>query len=204
MKKIINPRTGVIALMIIAAGVWRLVLAAPVMTPLSNFTPIGAMALFGGCYFKSKWKAFLVPLLTLWLSDLIIDSVVYYHSLTWFYDGFIWTYAAFALMVVIGMFIKKVNIKSIIIASLVATFIHWIVTDFGVWLGHGLDVTTGKPYTYDLAGLWKCLYLALPFEKNLLVGNLVFGGVLFGAFEWAQRKYSVLRLNVVHTLHKTS
>src|SRR5579863_6482142 len=122
MKKLINPRTGVLALMIITAGVWRLVLATPIMTPLSNFTPIGAMALFGGYYFKSKWKAFLVPLATLWISDVIIDSVVYYHTLTWFYDGFLWTYGAFALMVMIGMFIRKVNIKNVIIAGLVATF----------------------------------------------------------------------------------
>ena len=117
MKKLINPRTGVLALMIVLAGVWRLLVTTPLMTPLSNFTPIGAMALFGGCYYKSKWKAFLVPLATLWISDVIIDSVVYYHSLTWFYDGFLWTYATFALMGVMGMFIKKVNIKSIVITT---------------------------------------------------------------------------------------
>jgi hypothetical protein len=203
MKKLINPRTGVLALMIVLAGVWRLLVTTPLMTPLSNFTPIGAMALFGGCYYKSKWKAFLVPLATLWISDVIIDSVVYYHSLTWFYDGFLWTYATFALMGVMGMFIKKVNIKSIVIAGFVATFAHWIITDFGVWLSHGIDVTTGKPYTYDLAGLWKCLLLALPYEKNLLVGNLVFGGVLFGAFEWAQRKYPMLRIHIKPTITQT-
>lgn len=204
MKKLINPRTGILALMIIAAGVWRLVLTTPLLTPLSNFTPIGAMALFGGCYFKSKWKAFLVPLATLWISDVIIDSVVYYHSLTWFYDGFLWTYAAFVMMVVIGMYIKKVSIKNIIFAGIAAMLIHWIVTDFGVWLGHGLDITTGKPYTYDIAGLWKCLYLALPFEKNLILGNFVFSGVLFGAFEWAQRKFPLLRVNVKRTLISTN
>src|SRR5438105_6110995 len=112
MKKLFNPRTGIVALMIVCAGLWRLFVTLPLMTPLSNFTPIGAMALFGGCYYKSKWKAFFVPLLTLWLSDLLIDSFVYYHSLTWFYDGFLWTYITFALMVVMGIFIKKVSIKS--------------------------------------------------------------------------------------------
>lgn len=196
MKNLFNPRTSVLAVMILLAGIWRFVIATPVMTPFSNFTPIGAMALFGGCYFKDKWKAFLLPLLTLWLSDLIIDSLVYYHSLTWFYEGWYWTYGTFALMVVIGMFIKKVNIKSIILVSIIATLAHWIITDFGVWVEHGLDITTGKPYTYDLAGLWKCLYLALPYEKNLIIGNLVFGGILFGAFEWAQKKFPILRLRV--------
>jgi hypothetical protein len=193
MKKLINPRTGVLAAMILLAGIWRLMVTAPVLGPLSNFTPIGAMALFGGCYYKSKWKALLIPLITLWLSDVVIDSLVYYHSLTWFYQGFIWVYAAFALMVLIGMFIKKVSVKSIIIAGIVATFAHWIITDLGVWFGHGLDITTGKPYTFDLAGLWKCLLLAIPFEKNMLLGNFVFGAAMFGGFEWAQRKFPALR-----------
>jgi hypothetical protein len=204
MKKLINPRTGILAAMILMAGVWRLLVTTPIMTPLSNFTPIGAMAIFGGCYYKSKWKAFLIPLATLWISDLFIDSFVYYHTLTWFYDGFLWTYAAFTLMVVMGMFIKKVSIKNIILVGFIATFAHWIITDFGVWLGHGLDITTGKAYTFDLAGFMKCLYLALPFEKNLLIGNFVFSGVMFGVFEWAQRKFPVLRFQVSNTLNKVN
>lgn len=204
MKKIFDPRTGVLALMILLAGAWRLLVTTPVMTPFSNFTPIGAMAIFGGCYYRSKWKAFLVPLVTLWLSDLLIDSLVYYHSLTWFYDGFLWTYVTFALMVVMGMFIKKVSIRSIIIVGFVATFAHWVITDYGVWIGHGLDITTGKPYTNDLAGLWKCLYLALPYEKNLLLGNFIFGAVMFGAFEWAQRKFPILRPSIEHTPSKAN
>jgi len=196
MKKIFNPRTSVLALMILLAGAWRLVVTAPIMTPLSNFTPIGAMALFGGCYYKSKWKAFLVPLLTLWLSDLLLNYFVYYHYWRWFYEGWYWTYATFALMVVMGMFIKKVSIKNIILVVIIATLVHWIITDFGVWVEHGLDITTGKPYTNDLAGLWKCLYLALPYEKNMLIGNFVFSGILFGAFEWAQKRFPALRPQV--------
>jgi len=200
MKKIINPRTGVLALMILSAGVWRLLVTSAIMTPLINFTPIGAMALFGGCYFKGKWKSFFIPLFTLWLTDLLLNYFVYYHYWRWFYDGFLWTYAAFALMVVIGMFIKKVSIKNVILASVIATLAHWIITDFGVWIGHGLDITTGLAYTSDLAGFIKCLYLALPYEKYMLIGNFVFSGAMFGIFEWAQRKYPVLRFQLGHTL----
>lgn len=203
MKKYINPRTGLIALMIVLAGLWRLAIATPTLTGLSNFTPVGAMALFGGYYYKSNWKAFLIPLLTLWVSDALIDYFFYYHYWVWFYSGFYWTYAAFVVMVILGMFIRKVSLKNVILAGFIATFAHWIITDFGVWVMHGTDVTTGKPFTYDFAGFIKCLYLAIPFEKPLLLGNLVFGGVMFGIFEWAQRKYPVFRLQVNHTLHKS-
>jgi hypothetical protein len=70
MKTLINPRTNVLVAMILSAGIWRLCISSG-HSPLTNFTPIGAMALFGGCYFENRWKAFLVPLLTLWLSDLL-------------------------------------------------------------------------------------------------------------------------------------
>ena len=74
-----------------------------------NFTPIGAMALFGGCYFSDKWKAYLVPILTLWITDLALNYF-YFHQVTFFYSGFAWVYGAFALMVMVGTFIKKVNV----------------------------------------------------------------------------------------------
>ncbi|HEV2402692.1 MAG TPA: DUF6580 family putative transport protein [Candidatus Saccharimonadales bacterium] len=194
MKKLIAPRTNVLALMIILAGAWRLLLATPIMTSFSNFTPIGAIALFGGCYYITKSKALSVTLLTLWLSDLLLDRVFYYHSWVLFYSGFAWVYGAFSVMVIIGKFIKKVNVRNIILACILATLAHWIITDLGVWLAHTPDPTTGKPYAFNLAGYIRCLDLAIPYEKNLLIGNLVFSGVMFGAFEWAQRRFPILRL----------
>jgi len=58
LKKI-NIRTVVLILMILAAAAMRLVsFKYPLV--LSNFTPVGAIALFGGAYFTDKWKAYLV------------------------------------------------------------------------------------------------------------------------------------------------
>ncbi|HET7819717.1 MAG TPA: DUF6580 family putative transport protein, partial [Bacteroidia bacterium] len=71
-KTLINPRTSVLAIIILSAGIWRLCITSS-HSSLTNFTPIGAMALFGGCYFADRWKAFLLPLLTLWLSDLLLS-----------------------------------------------------------------------------------------------------------------------------------
>ena len=51
MKQQINPRPFVLAALIVAAGVFRLLTASGTLTPLTNFTPLGAMALFGGCYY---------------------------------------------------------------------------------------------------------------------------------------------------------
>lgn len=198
MKNKINPRPVVLAAMILAAGMYRLFMASGTLSPLANFTPLGAMALFGGCYYNDKWKAYPVPLLTLWLTDIILSRFIFFHEWVFFYDGFVWVYGSFALMVLIGGFIKKVSIKSVVFSAVSAALIHWIVSDFGVWLGGGTDVTTGLPFTRDFAGYLKCLSVAIPFMRNLLIGNLVFGALLFGSFELMQRRFPILQLQTSH------
>lgn len=183
----ISPRNGALVLMIAAAGLWRLIFTG-FQTPLQGYTPIAAMALFGGCYFSDKWKAYLVPLLTFWLTDMILNSVLYYHKFTLFYPGFYWTYGSFALMVLIGSFIKKVNFRTFLIACISASLMHWVITDFGTWMVDGI-----YPRTWD--GFVACYTLALPFLQKMLIANLVFGGAMFGAFELAKKRFPVLALN---------
>lgn len=179
--------------LIVLAGMVRLINAGS-PSPISNFTPIGAMALFGGAYFTGRWKSLLFPLLALLLSDLVVLKVIYqgeYGSVL--YDGWYWVYGTFALIVFMGVwFIKKVSIKNVLLASIAASLAHWFITDLGVWLAGGLDITTGLPYTRDLSGFVQCFYLALPFLKNFFLGTVTYGTVMFGAFELAKAKLPVL------------
>jgi hypothetical protein len=195
MKKTFNPRFAVMLLLIAVAACTRFFSAAG-YTPLINFTPIGAMALFGGAYFSEKWKALLFPLLTLFISDLIIEQVFYHGQYGLIYDGWYWTYGAFAIMVFLGKWIiKKVSVKNVLLAAVAVSLSHWLITDFGVWLAGGLDITTGLPYTHNLAGLIKCYYLALPFMKNVFLGTVFYGAIMFGGFELAQKQYPRLQLS---------
>lgn len=172
--------------MILSAGAWRLLISSG-YTPFSNFTPVGAMALFGGCYFSDKWKAYLLPLFTLWLSDALLSYFVYFHEWRLFYSGFGWTYGSFILMVMMGTLMKKATVQTVLLGGIAAAFIHWIISDFGVWIG-------GHMYPKTPAGLMTCYVAAIPYMKNMLIGNLIFGGVMFGIFELAQRKFPVLRV----------
>jgi len=179
----INPRTLLITVIIISASMWRLISLSG-HTPLHDFTPIGAMALFGGCYFSDKWKAYLVPLCTLWLTDLVLSYFVYHHF-TLFYQGFAWTYGAFAIMVMVGTFIKKVSIRNVIMASVITALLHYIITDFGTWIGDQI-----YPLTWQ--GFIACYVAAIPYFLRMLEANLLFGGLMFGAFELAKKKFPVL------------
>ena len=66
-----NFRNGVLALFILGAAATRLVHLGEV-SQWANFSPLGAMSLFGGVYFSDKRKAFAVPLITMAISDVFI------------------------------------------------------------------------------------------------------------------------------------
>lgn len=179
----INVRNITLILMIIAASAFRLVHFEQVAW--ANFTPIGAMALFGGTYFKEKWKAYLVPFLVFLLSDWMINYI-FMHQFTLFYDGAFFVYLSFVLMVYVGTLIDKVNVVNVLSASLIAVVVHWLVSDIGPWW-------YGAMYPRTFEGYLHCLIAAIPFERNLLLGNIVFGTIMYGGFEWMQAKVSVLR-----------
>ena len=188
----INTRNIVLILMILGAVAMRFVtykvtLLSNNAIALSNFTPVGAVALFGGTYFTDKWKAYLVPLCTLFVSDMVLNYL-YSSRLIIDYSATIWVYLSFAIIVFIGTRIKKVNVLSVGAASLLSVVIFWLLTDFP-WL-YG-----GALYPHTLLGYEQSLIAAIPFQRNMLLGDVVFGLLLFGGFELAKSKFSSLRTN---------
>lgn len=191
----ISLRNSILVLCIFAVGFLRLLNQSFIFTSLSNFTPIGAMALFGGTYFRNKTKSFLFPLLALLISDILLMQIFYPGMRSGvLYSGWGWTYASFTLIVLIGRWVKKVNPKNIIIVALSAAMTHWVITNFGVWLAGGLDISTGKSLDRNLHGFIQCYLQSLPFLKNMLVGNLMYGALMFGGFEYLEHRFTNLQL----------
>jgi hypothetical protein len=178
----INTRTVVLVLMMLVACTGRLI--SYEFPELSNFTPLGAIALFGGAYFSDKWKAYLVVPATLFLSDIFINYLYTSKWVLW-YSGSIWVYLPFLIMVFIGTFIKKASIASIGMASLAAVCVHWLISD--------LPWFYGTRYPHNLTGYGQSLVAAILFERNMLLADILFCTLLFGGFELAKNKYTVLR-----------
>jgi hypothetical protein len=133
---------------------------------LPNFTPITAIALFGGLYFTNKSMAYLVPLFIMVLSDLFLG----------FYSISIFVYAAFLLISFIGTQTKKPSVFTILLSSIS----FFIITNFGVWL-------MGYPKTWT--GFIECYTLAIPFFRNSLLGDFFYSGVMILGFNYVQKKY---------------
>lgn len=186
LKKI-NIRNSILILMIILAAATRFINVGS-FSSWTNFTPIGAMALFGGAYFSSKIKAYAIPLVTLLVSDVLLN-MIYFQKLVLFYDGAFWVYLSFVLMVFVGTFLKKVNVTNVVLASFAAVFIHWIVSDIGTVL------MAASIYPKTFGGYLTALVAAIPFERNLLVSNLVYSALMFGGFEYFKSKVPALQLN---------
>lgn len=192
--KNIHPRFWVLLVFILAVGALR-VANAGAISVFPNFSPLGAMALFGGAYFTDKWKAYVFPLLTFFLSDLLIMQIYFPHlSSGLLYNGITWNYLGIAAMVLCGqLIIRKVTVGKVLIAAFVSAAAHWLISDIGSWLSpFSIDPTTGKAYTHDLQGLINCYVAAIPFMRNLIVANIVYGAIMFGGFEFTRAKFPVL------------
>ncbi|GAA4794002.1 hypothetical protein GCM10023231_22930 [Olivibacter ginsenosidimutans] len=184
IEKRISIRHLVLVLIIVCVALLRIPDIGKAVN-WANFTPVGALALFAGTYFGKRPTAYAIPLLALFLSDMVINYG-YYGKIVLFYEGIAWVYLAFAVMVFIGSMIKKVTVLQVLLGALAAVVVHWLITDFGVWI-------TGKYYPLTAQGLIDCYIKAIPFEKNLLWGNLIYCTMLYGGFEWAKHYFPNLR-----------
>lgn len=185
MNKKINIQFATLTLIILLAAFSRLLPHMP------NFSPLGAIGLFGAAHFMKKWQAFLIPILTTWLSDLYINNVVYaaYNpEFIWFYKGFYWQYGSYIFITLLGMFLyaNKVTARNILFGAIGASLIFFFISNFGVW-------ASGSMYPKTWIGLLNCYLAGVPFIKGTLLGNLFYSSVLFGGFYLLQKRFVLLQ-----------
>ena len=113
-------------------------------------------------------------------------------ALIGFYDWKVMSsvYAGFAIMVLLGWWVKREkSVDNIILASLAGALFFYVITNFAVW-------ATSTWYPHNLYGLLSSYTLALPFFRNSLMGDLFYGAAFFGAYEgflFARKKFSLFR-----------
>ena len=165
-----NTKVLLIASIIFLVSLTRLVPHLP------NFTPVLALAIFGGAYLPNRIIALSLPILAMFLSDLIIG----FHSQIYA------VYVAIIILSLLGNMIKTKNIKNLAITGFAGSLIFFMITNFSVWLSGGL-----YPLTID--GLLECYIMAIPFFHNTLISTLLFLGILFFGYTFAEKKYQVLK-----------
>ena len=129
-----------------------------------NFTPIIAVAIISGYFFKNINLSLLTLLIAMLISDLFIG----------FYENMIFVYVSLLLITfVFHKISNKINFKNLFIYGFAGSLIFFVVSNFGVW-------ALGSPGVYDIAyekslsGLIECYILAIPFFGNTFLSTLIF------------------------------
>jgi hypothetical protein len=164
-------------LLIVVASLYRIMPGRPY-----GFAPQIAMAIFGGAIIKDKKFAFLLPLLSMFISDALYE-VLYRNgvgNLQGFYEGQLTNYILFGLMTFFGFFIKNFNIGKIVLASLAAPTAYFLLSNSMIWLSNSPYAGLQRPKT--LNGLLLCLGDGLPFYEWSVAATLIFSAILFGSY----------------------
>jgi len=141
-----------------------------------NFTAVGALAIFAGSLIQDKRLAFILPLAAMAVSDIFIGN------------GFsLVVYIGFILMVACGLLIRnKITPGNIALASVAGAVVFFLITNFAFlypW------------YPHNVQGVIQSYIMGLPFLRNMLIADAIYGTVLFGAFYLLEKRYAVIRMN---------
>jgi len=146
-----------------------------------NFAPLVAISLFSGSILKNKSYSYILPLAAYFISDLYIQLV---HGNGFYGISQFFVYGGMALVVLLGAMMKKVSVLRVMGFTIGGSLLFWVVSNFGVFLG--------GYWGTGIAGLTKTYLMALPFYSkdgvatnlffNSIAGDLIFSGILFGAY----------------------
>ena len=146
-----------------------------------NFTPIEAMALFGGAYFANRWLSVAVPLLAMLLADFFLG----------FHSGMPVIYSVIFLISVLGFALRgKVSVLRVASFGLIGATLFFVVTNFAVWAGSGM-------YPMTANGLLACYVAGIPFFHWQLAGVATYSVILFGGFALLRSNLPALKSQTV-------
>lgn len=186
--KIDKSIIGSFVLLVVIASLYRIMPGRPL-----GFAPQIAMALFSGSIVKDKKYAFLLPLLSMLVSDVLYEVLYRFNisSTAGFYEGQLMNYILFVGLTVIGFKINKEKVLQIAAGSVVGAISYFILSNFVVWIGGGLALNN-LPYAKTWDGLMACMTAGLPFLKGSLYATLFFSAILFGGY-YLINKFAVRR-----------
>ena len=157
-----NKKERVLISFIIVAVLVRLIPHPP------NVAPITAVALFTGTHFSRKHWAMLMPILAMLVTDVFLGFSMITPIV----------YLAFVGVTALGFVLKKMNIGTVLLSSL----LFFVVTNLGVWFLY---------YPLTPEGLMTCFTLALPFFGYAVVGDLFFSAALLFGYRYAAKRFQL-------------
>ena len=164
------------ALLIVASALSRLILYP------DNFSPMIAMALFGGAVIRDKKYAVALPILSMFLSDVLFE-VLNIAPGFWGWGQLV-GYGIMIFIAFLGSSMGRFNAVKVGGFSILSSLIFYFLSNTSFFI---LDNPVYHTYTSDLQGYFNCLAGGLPFLKTGLIADLVFSSILFGSYYLAMQ-----------------
>ncbi|HEY1135983.1 MAG TPA: DUF6580 family putative transport protein [Xanthomonadaceae bacterium] len=185
-SRLLAPGPLMLAGMILIAALSRLLPHPP------NFSPVEAMALFGGAHFANRAWAVAVPLVAMVLSDLALAAIMGGSYLSYMAGMSFWAvYLCIALSTAMGFGLRgKAGAARVLGYSLAGSVLFFVVTNFTTWFGSTMYPQTG-------AGLVAAYVAGLPFFQWTVLGTLFYAALLFGGFDLLRERIPSLRAQTV-------
>ena len=139
-----------------------------------NITPMLALCLLSTRWFSPRLA--LLASLGTWISSDIALSLIYHYPMASWWSYF--SVSGMAGVVLLGAFAaSKSRSPTMWFVTLgVGSVSFWLWSNLGVWLYSGF-------YTHTVPGLQACYINALPFLGRSLVGDFIWGAVLYKVLE---------------------
>lgn len=185
----LSKQTILFYFILIAVTVIVKVICAP-QIDLSGFSSVFAVALFAGITTKNKTNAFLLPLIALFLSDVILQGlhVVNLFPYSGFYSGQLINYALLMLVVLIGIAFRNYKTAGIFAGAIVGPTLFFLLSNFIVWKTQG----AAMGYSNDMGGLMQSYTFGLPFYRNSLISTIILLPTFIAAYHWMKyRSFSL-------------
>jgi hypothetical protein len=188
-----TSRTAVLlsAVVLAAAGRW--------LPHLDNFAPMTAMAVFAAARLSDRRLALGAPLIALGVSDLGLEvlhrldpdrwpncwsTLSQYVGVRGVYLSILGVYLGMAAAGLLGLLARRRSLAVAVGTLLGGSVAFFLVSNFACWVAS---------YPPTLAGLMTCYEMALPFYRNSLLGDCIYGLILFGGLALAEARFPALR-----------
>ncbi len=163
-------------LLIIIAALSRVI-----MYP-NNFSPVIGMAIFAGAVIKDRRLAFAMPLLAMFLSDVLFE--VFNIAPGFWGWGQLVGYGILALITLIAFSMKKINVLTVAGYSVGSSLLFFFLSNSAFFI---FDNPIYHLYPQNFSGYIASLAGGLPFLKTGIIADLVYSTILFGTYYLVQR-----------------
>jgi len=173
------PAVFVALVFLVIGTFFRVIRADLAPGTLPNFSPLMAAALCGALFIPG-WLGLVVPVAALLISDAMLNI---HDGLPAISSQVLWTLPCYLLAVGVGWMIRayRGGLGTIMGATLVSSFMFYLVTNTGSWLGLAA-------YPQSFAGWVQAITTGLPgypptwiFFRNSLVSDLLFAACFVAA-----------------------